>query len=557
MWCVKFLFECLLNVFCHEGREGKKGFKTRRMTFKYAFLLFAALWVATLADPIMPYPPIVPAPRGYWNGSDTIIVDAAHLKVVTPTSRVPALLQGAFERFKARTFVHEPNANTNNTPTADSIGSLYIQIANDTTPLQLGVEEGYTMDVRAPQVRIISPTLYGAYHALETLSQLIGFNFDTEMYEVHNAPWSVIDTPRFPHRGVLVDTARHYLPLPTLRAVIDSLTYAKMNTLHWHMVDAESFPVDSISYPKLGKLSSFTSRERYTVADVKSIVAYATERGVRVMPEFDVPGHTAAMCKAYPEICPDPFCTSANVNNWALDITKNVTYEVVNGVIRDIASIFGDKMIHLGGDEVAYKCWRDHPYIMKWLEDRNLSVEGGYMYFVKRAQKMVWDVQREVVGWQEIWDHFATDLDKKTIIHQWLRNSTTLPKNVTSHGYRLIWSDSSVWYLDHLATTWQSMYTAEPCTGLTDSECELVLGGEGCQWAETIDTSDILQTIWPRAAAIAERLWSPRTVRDPTQAEDRMIAFRCLLNRRGVAAAPIKNAQARSAPPNPGSCFWQ
>ena len=525
-----------------------------RKTIQCTFFLFAALWVASLADPIAPNPPIVPAPQSYKNGSNTIVVDGAHIKLTTATPSVPALLQRAFERFKARTFEHQPNSKP---PPQDSISVLHIQVTNDTAPLQLGVEEGYTMDVRNPEVKITAATLFGAYHALETLSQLIGFNFDTEMYEVRNAPWSVIDKPRFPHRGVLVDTARHYLPLTTLRAVVDSMTYAKMNTLHWHMVDAESFPIDSISFPKLGRLSSFTPHERYTVSDIKSIVAYATERGVRVMPEFDVPGHTAAMCKAYPEICPQPFCTSTNLNNWALDITKNVTYDVVNGVIRDMASIFGERLMHLGGDEVVYKCWRDHPYIMKWLEDHKLTVEGGYMYFVKRAQKMVWAVQREVVGWQEIWDHFATELDKKTIIHQWLRNSTTLPKNVTSHGYRLIWSDSSVWYLSNLATTWQSMYTAEPCNGLTSSECEFVLGGEGCQWGETIDTSDILQTIWPRAAAIAERLWSPRSFRDPAQAQDRMIAFRCLLNRRGIAAAPIMNPHARSAPSNPGSCFWQ
>ena len=194
---------------------------------------------------------------------------------------------------------------------------------------------------------------------------------------------------------------------------------------------------------------------------------------------------------------------------------------------------------------------------MKWIEEHNTTLTGAYLYFVKRAQSLAAGNSRNVVGWQEIWDYFGTSLDQSTIIHQWLWGSTKLPKNVTSHGYRLIWSDSSVWYLDHLDRTWQAMYAAEPCKGLETKECGLVLGGEACQWGETIDTSDIFQTIWPRAAAVAERLWSPSTIVNVTAAEDRMVAFRCLLNRRGVAAAPIKNAKARVAPPNAGSCFWQ
>jgi len=258
-----------------------------------------------------------------------------------------------------------------------------------------------------------------------------------------------------------------------------------------------------------------------------------------------------------PEICPVPGCTSTNINNWALDITKNLTYTVVGGVLADLSKLFPEKMTHLGGDEVDTDCWSVHPYIVNWLNERGLSLEGGYEYYVKRVQGIAWGLGRNVVGWQEIWDHFGTALDKRTIIHQWLANSVTLPLNVTSHGYRLIWSDSSVWYLDHLSVSWQQMYDAEPCNGLPDENCELILGGEGCQWGETVDTSDAQQTIWPRLAAIAERLWSPRSYTNAAAAASRLTGFRCLLNRRGVAAAPLDYTVAREAPPHPGSCYDQ
>eukprot|EP00747_Dinoflagellata_sp_TGD_P053407 gnl/TRDRNA2_/TRDRNA2_148433_c1_seq1.p1 gnl/TRDRNA2_/TRDRNA2_148433_c1~~gnl/TRDRNA2_/TRDRNA2_148433_c1_seq1.p1 ORF type:complete len:137 (+),score=22.47 gnl/TRDRNA2_/TRDRNA2_148433_c1_seq1:149-559(+) len=135
-------------------------------------------------------------------------------------------------------------------------------------------------------------------------------------------------------------------------------------------------------------------------------------------------------------------------------------------------------------------------------------------------------------------------------------------KNATSHGYDALWDidrgkNIGSWYLDSLITTWDTMYAREPCTGLTDAECSHVLGGGGEGWGEMIDPSDIEQTLWPRLAAIAERLWSPREINNSAAALSRLSAFRCLLHDRGVAAAPLRNKEARAAPPGPGSCFDQ
>ena len=516
----------------------------------------AAASVATAAA----WPPIWPMPQSFTSGTGTVFVDPSRLKIVTSSGAPPSqdLVRG-FARFMQRTFIHI--ANSSAVPAGVvAVTIVTVNVQNPSAALQSGVDETYKLQIDSTRVRIDASTVFGAYHGLETLSQLTGFHFSSQTYQVRYAPWSVVDGPRFPHRGALVDTARHFQPITSLYRIIDSLTYAKLNLLHWHLVDAQAFPFDAPSNPQLGAKGAYSDSERYTALDVAGVVEYARQRGVRVMVEIDTPGHSGSWCRGMPEVCPGPnLCPSKNINNWALDITKNRTYDAVQGVLKDVANLAFERFMHLGGDEVDTYCWSIHPDIMAWLNERGLSLDGGFEYYLKRIQAYVWaNLDRNVVGWQEIWNHFGTSLNKKTIIHQWLPNSVSLPLNVTSHGYRLIWSDSSVWYLDHLSVTWDTMYKAEPCNGLPAANCALVLGGEGCMWGETVDESDVLQTMWPRLGAIAERLWSPRALaQDTSAALPRLIAFRCLLNQRGIASAPVNNPLARSGPPQPGSCFWQ
>jgi len=214
-------------------------------------------------------------------------------------------------------------------------------------------------------------------------------------------------------------------------------------------------------------------------------------------------------------------------------------------------------MFHLGGDEVNTNCWTSTPSIAQWMQQNGFTADDTYEYFVNRSQSVARGYGRDVVGWEEIWDHFGTELDKSTIIHQWLPGST-IAQQATAAGYRVLWSTDGVWYLDGLSVTWETMYVQEPCTGIPDNLCiEYVLGGGGEMWGETVDTSDLQQTVWPRLAAIGERLWSPKTIVSTQNAEPRYASFRCLLNRRGIAAAPYNNANARTAPAGPGGCLSQ
>jgi hexosaminidase len=402
-------------------------------------------------------------------------------------------------------------------------------------------------------------------HGLETFSQLVTFDHASETFQIKNAPWKIDDKPRFPHRGLMIDSARHFETLASIRHVIDSLPYAKINVLHWHMVDTQSFPFESKTYPKLWD-GAYSEAEKFTQDDIASIVEYARLRGVRVIVEFDVPGHAASWCTGYPEICPSKTCLQP------LNVANEQTFTLLSSILNECtggktsskgkpSGLFPDDFIHLGGDEVDTTCWTSTPSVAAWLKDQNMTGDQGYAYFVKKAASFAIAQGRRPVQWSEVYDHFKTKLAKETVVHIWKSNTNVT--EVLADGYDVLLNVGyypKSWYLDNLNINWTAVYSNKPCAdhNVPPSLCSNILGGHGEMWGETVDTSDIQQTVWPRLAAIAERLWSPlASTSDAAEALPRIEYFRCLLNRRGIEAAPVNNANARSAPSGPGSCFGQ
>eukprot|EP00056_Hartaetosiga_gracilis_P011549 m.175691 g.175691 ORF g.175691 m.175691 type:complete len:608 (+) comp13519_c1_seq3:29-1852(+) len=500
--------------------------------------------------PSVNWPPVWPLPKQHSNGTTTIAVDANTFNFNGPTSKD---LSNAFARYMSLIFAHKQKSKP-----SIAISSVEVSVSNLTTPLQWGVSEEYTLNIPSDgsPITISADTVYGAYHALETLSQLITFDFDTQGYFIPGAPWKIDDAPRFSHREVLIDSSRHFLPVQVVQDLISTFPYSKINTVHWHLVDEQSFPFMSPTYPKLAKYGAWTSGERYTVNDVADVIEYARQRGVRVYVEIDTPGHAGCWCNGHPEICPSPTCTMP------LNPATEDTFNLLSGLFKDLTGgargqgLFYDNMMHLGGDEVNTKCWTETPSVAKWMQEHNFTADQTYEYFVNRTQAIAHSYGRDVIGWEEIWDHFGTTLDKSTIIHQWLSGSKAA-QEAANAGYRVLYSSSDTWYFPHLGVTWQDMYNTDPCKNLTDAVCKSnIIGGGGEMWGETVDTSDLQQTIWPRLAAIGERLWSPKNgTLEAYAAQSRFDNFRCLLNKRGVIAAPSNNAQARSSPPQPGACL--
>lgn len=500
-------------------------------------------------------------PAAFTNG--TVVLGVSPTFKFTSTMTIPTLNR-AFQRYTSLIFNHAQPAVS---PRSPIISGLVVSVDSvDTSHPQIDTDESYTLTIAGDgsDATINAKNVYGAMRGLETFAQLVSFEYDTQSYMLPAAPWKIVDSPRFPHRGLMIDTARHFLPLHVIYRVIDSLPFAKLNVLHWHNSDSQSFPFQSKSSPRLWN-GAFTPAERYTQADIAAVVEYARDRGIRVMVEFDMPGHAQSWCAGYPDVCPSATCTTplnpASPNTFTL--ITNLLNECTGGQASTPgkpSGLFPDNFIHLGGDEVDTTCWSNTPSIAAWMKQNNYTADDAYAYFVSRAASIAIAQGRRPVQWVEVFDHFGSKLDKRTIVHVWKEESTLGP--VVAAGYNALIDNSpgnNSWYLDHLDVTWQACYSNEPCASISDpKQCALVLGGQGEMWGETVDSSDLEQTVWPKLAAIAEKLWSPRAqTGSPDNAALRMANFRCLLNSRGVRAAPVNNKNARSAPPGPGSCYQQ
>ena len=343
--------------------------------------------------------------------------------------------------------------------------------------------------------------------------------------------------------------------LTVVRRSALSLSLCHSLSLLGHLSDIQSFPWQSEVLPRLS-MAAYSATDRYSSADIEDVVEYARQRGVRVMIEFDVPGHAASWCVGYPEVCPSPSCTMP------LDPSSNATFALMQSMFNEVTGgrsrggLVPEDLFHLGGDEVDLSCWSQVPRISDWLKANNLTSKDAYRYMVERAHDIVYAAGRTPVNWDEVWKNFGTTIDPNTIIHVW--DDEGIVQRATADGFRVLVSPDGPWYLDGLGTSWQDMYLLEPSKGITDpAQLSLILGGESCMWGETVDASVILATIWPRAAAVAERLWSRMTLNDTAAAEPRYAWFRCLLDLRGIEAGPYKNPGAREAPQGPGGCLMQ
>ena len=527
-----------------------------------ATIAFPALVAASAGSAVIPG---WPAPKSFTSGGSSVAVNASNFEFsLSSSSGKPCgTLQRAFSRYQGLTF---PHRGVDASAAAVIVG-LDISVGDqDESHPQLSTDESYKLNVPdgkgALRASLSAANIYGVLRGLETFSQLVTFDFDLKTYGIAAAPWTIDDAPRFPHRGLMIDTARHFETLASLRALIDSLTYSKFNVLHWHMSDTQSYPFESKTHPDLWK-GSWSPQERYLQTDIADTVEYARDRGVRVIVEFDMPGHAGSWCTGYPEICPSTTCTQP------LNVANEATFQLIEDVLGECtgkktsakdapSGLFPDDFIHLGGDEVDTSCWTKTASVNDWLIKKNYTGDQAYAYFAKRVADIAIAQGRRPVQWSEVYDHFKTELDKKTIVHIW--KSVTNVTEVVANGYQVILNVgyyANSWYLDNLNVNWTAVYANEPCTGVPDNLCPMIIGGHGEMWGETVDKSDAEQTIWPKLAAIGERLWSPRSYSDSAAALERIESFRCLLNRRGVAAAPVNNANARSSPPGPGSCYEQ
>eukprot|EP00891_Asterochloris_glomerata_P006265 jgi/Astpho2/6265/e_gw1.00088.42.1_t len=390
------------------------------------------------------------------------------------------------------------------------------------------------VQVEAPITVVQATTVFGALRGLETFSQLLQ---RTTLFTVHAT--AISDAPRFRHRGLLLDTGRHYLPLPIIKKHLDAMAGVKFNVLHWHIVDDQGFPYVSKELPALSEYGAFSPDLVYTPTQVQEVIAYAKARGIRVIPEFDTPGHTASWGKGYPEVLTECYSQDGQKTGalGPLNPARNETYTFLWRLLREAAQVFPDTYVHLGGDEVPFDCWESNPEVQDWMKASHIAsmaaLEG---YFEARVVKLASLAGRSYIVWQAS-RPAETALCRAGLSMAWLT------RTACGHvqGYRALLS--SPWYLNlgvFDGSDWLTYYNVEPLAWKgTRYQHDLVIGGEACMWGEKVDATNSIARTWPRAAAIAERLWSDASVRDPVDAEHRLKQHRCRMLARGINAEPL------------------
>ena len=389
-------------------------------------------------------------------------------------------------------------------------GQLVIQSEHASEEVQkLGEDESYTLVVIPSGAHLDAPTTLGVMRGLQTFLQLV--EMTPQGFAVPAV--SIQDKPRFPWRGLLIDSSRHFTPLDVIKRNLDGMAAVKLNVFHWHLSDYQGFRVESKRFPKLQEMGS--DGLYYTQDQLRDIVAYARDRGIRVVPEFDMPGHSTSWFVGYPELAsgPGPYQIERNwgVFDPAMDPTRESTYKFLDAFVGEMAHIFPDQFFHIGGDEVNGKQWDGNPKIQEFMRAHGLKNNADLQaYFNQRLEKIVSKHGKIMEGWDEI---LRPDLPKTIVIQSW-RGQQSLAQ-AAQQGYRGLLS--SGYYLDLMSAA-RAHYQVDPFAGgvanLTDDEKKKILGGEACMWGEHVSGETIDSRIWPRLAPIAERLWSPPNVTD-------------------------------------------
>ena len=396
-------------------------------------------------------------------------------------------------------------------PAADTSGAtLTIEVRSPASyPFPAPDEdESYTLDVGAAHIALRANTDIGALRGLQTLLQLVqleggGFAF----HAIH-----VEDAPRFHWRGLMLDTGRHFMPVDVIYRTLDGMAAVKLNVFHWHLTEDQGFRVESRVFPKLQGMGS--NGLYYTQQQVRDVIAYASARGIRVVPEFDMPGHSTSWMVGYPGLGSAARSysvqTTFGIHDAALDPTRKSTYRFLDAFLGEMAGLFPDPYIHIGGDESNGKEWRANPHIRAFMKAHGYTTTTQLQtYFETKVQKILMKYHKHTVGWDEI---LNPALPKSTVIQVWHADKFLI--EAAKEGHREIYSNP--YYLDQMYTA-AAMFLADPVptdAGLTPDQTKLILGGEACMWSEHISPETVDSRIWPSAAAVAERLWSPASDRD-------------------------------------------
>ncbi|KAF1938044.1 hypothetical protein EJ02DRAFT_458187 [Clathrospora elynae] len=483
------------------------------------------------------------------------------------------------------------------TPPGNCTGTIMrvkVDIANEHAGLEHAVDESYSLDLTAASdsIEISAATVYGALHALTTLQQLV-IN-DGKGNLLIEQPVSVKDKPLYPVRGIMIDTGRNFISKNKIMEQLNGMALSKLNVLHWHLIDSQSWAVEIAAYPQMTD-DAYSGNEIYSHDDLKEIISYAAARGIRVIPEIDMPGHASAGWGQIDEsilTCQNswwsndnwPLHTAVEPSPGQLDILNNKTYEVTGKVYKEMTTIFPDSWFHIGGDELFANCNNFSSLALAFFNSGK-TMGDLYQVWVDRAlPNFRAQANKTFVMWEDVKlsaDVAATGVLPKDVVLQAWNNGLDHISNLTAQGYRVIVSSADFMYLDcgyggWVANdprynvqvnpnaidgglnfnwgggggswcapykTWQRIYEFDFTSNLTATQKSLVQGAIAPLFSEQVDDVVISQKMWPRAAALAELVWSGNRDENghkrTTELTQRILNFREYLVANGVQAAPL------------------
>lgn len=557
---------------------------------------------------------MMPLPASLKLTGGSLVLDAGF--GYTFTHYKEARLERAAERFMNRLNLITGKTFSGKSPVLE----INCKAGADEYP-QLHEDESYSLVVNGSSIQLDANSPYGILHGLQSILQLV----DTTGNGVRIPEVVIKDHPRFAWRGLMLDVCRHWMPEDVILRTLDAMAAVKMNVFHWHLSDYQAFRIESKTFPKLQEMGS--GGHYYTQQQVKHIINYAADRGIRVVPEFDLPGHSTSWMAGYPQLgsVPGPYKPDIDfgVLKSVMDPAKETTYTFLDRFFKEMSALFPDHYIHIGGDEVDSTEWSQNKGIQAFMKKNDIpDTHALQAYFNKRLEGILSGYGKKMVGWDEI---LNPDLGDSIVIQSW-RNQKSLfvaaregASGILSAGYYLdqklpasyhyqvdplvmpgavdIKPDTSHWKTwdltldamkaqfnakmtlygqkDNLRGFFNMMdrYTAfekatmegnelsfdlnsdygkisfntrlqgDSLTGsgklgivpltikgvltgssdipgstppkieqmkpLTAAEKKRILGGEACMWSELVTAENVDSRIWPRTAAIAEKLWSP------------------------------------------------
>jgi hexosaminidase len=456
--------------------------------------------------------PLMPAPASMALTTGAVPIDLQFsVGLAGEGSRSPRVrrsVQRAIERLARQTGVPIQFRVTDH-------GTAALQITvrrpGHTGPPKLGDDERYTLDLRDGHVMLSAEEPSGLYRGLETFLQMVQPNpaGSTPGFSVSGA--HISDEPRFPWRGLSLDVSRHFIPVAGVERTLDGMAAVKLNVLHWHLSDDEGFRVESRSFPLLQTKGS--DGLYYTQAQVREVIEYAAERGIRVVPEFDMPGHATSWFVGYPDLAagkgPFQVVHAPDGPRALMDPTKEGTYRFLDAFVGEMAGLFPDEYFHIGGDEVDSEKWNGNPAVRTFMREHRLANGAALQaYFSVRVAKILMGNGKRAVGWAGP----QYDGSPRTVLMQAWRDRQSLADAVKQGYFGIL---STGYYLDLLQPA-SVHYSVDPIqdetANLTAEEKKRVLGGEAAMWEEIATAENLDSRLWPRLAAIAERLWSPASV---------------------------------------------